>query len=121
MVSVPETAQNVSNDDLKRLKIALRASAARLLATKTAFENEEGRELSWDETMTLILGHVEIRSPDATSARTASMLREVEHFLEDNGEQSAADCVRVFRDSLLDVLRGRLQARILNDAILEAE
>lgn len=118
MESKGEPTQDVGDAKDGRLKIPLRKSAQRFLKTKADLERVEGRDLSHDEAMAIILGFVEVSNRDKVADHVVKTLRELERFLEENNAPLEGHCVELFREQLSDVLRGRIPPRHLSEAIL---
>lgn len=100
-----------------RLKIPLRKSAKRFLAKKAALERVNGRKLTHDEAMELMLGFVEVENSDAVAVLVTTTLKQLARDLDDNGEDLASDAVDLFRECLIDVVRGRTPSRRLTEAL----
>lgn len=118
---LPEASPTTSSSKDDRLKITLSDSAPRLLAMKADLERVEGRKLTWDEAIRMMVGYVEVSSPDAVSIEVAQRLKALAAYLEEHRDEDAASIVSLFRESMLDVLRGKLEARRLSEALVDVQ
>lgn len=104
-----------------RLKLSLRMSGPKFLSTKADLERMEGRPLTQDEAMMMILAYVELDSPDQVMTHVNSTLRELKRFLDEHREDLSANCVELFREALLDVMRGKVPPRHLSEVLIDVK
>lgn len=100
-----------------RLKIPLRTSAPKFRTTKADLERLNGRPLTHDEAMNIILGFVNIDAGDTVVVAVTTSLKQLARDLQDHRQEALADAVELFRECLIDVIRGRVPIRRLTEAI----
>lgn len=101
-----------------RRKFALNKSAKVFQAVIDDIEKREGRKVSTDEAVMVLCAHYEMIGPDHIEAESSRRLKELRRFLDDANHDGLGEIVELFRENIMDVIRGKMTERQLREVLI---